>query len=127
MSTYSTINVENDDMDHKTFRSHLNFEVLARLFFDIVEERYPAAEKITQLVGRIVNPIALNPLDGVLIQIAVLNVMRDMIKEVSPAQLYRSLQHRDDVYMAIIEALEDLEDELEELEEKLAEEEEEAE
>ncbi len=50
-----------------------------------------------------------------------------MIKEVSPAQLYRSLQHRDDVYMAVIEVLEDLEDELEEIEEKTAEEEEAAE
>lgn len=112
-------------MDRKTFRSHLNFEVLSKLFFDMAEERYPAAEKMKQLVGKIVNPIAVNPLESVHIQIAVLNTMRDMVKEVAPAQLYRSLQHRDDLYMAIIEALEDLEDELEELEEKFASEEEE--
>ena len=61
------------------------------------------------------------------VQIGVLNAMRDTVKEVSPTQLYRSLQHRDDLYLAIIEALEDLEDDLEELEEKLAEEEEETE
>lgn len=110
-------------MDRRTFRSHVNFEVLASLFFNIAEERYPSAEKMKQLVGRIVNPFAPNPLEGVHIQIAVLNVIRDMVKEVAPAQLYRSLQHRDDVYMAIIEALEDLEDELEELEEQVEEEE----
>ncbi len=34
-------------------------------------------------------------------------------------QIYRSVQHRDELYMMIIEALEDLEDELEELEEQL--------
>ena len=112
-------------MDRKTFRSHLNFEVLAKLFFEIAEERYPSSEKMKQLVSRLVTPLAINPLEGVYIQIAVLNVMRDMVKEVSPTQLYRSLQHRDDLYLAIIEALEDLEDELEEMEEKLAEEEEE--
>lgn len=110
-------------MDRKTFRSHLNFEILSKLFFDMAEERYPSAEKMKQLVSRLVSPLAKNPLEGVYVQIAVLNVMRDMVKEVSPSQLYRSIQHRDDLYLAIIEALEDLEDDLEELEEKLAQEE----
>lgn len=110
-------------MDRNTFRSHLNFEILAKLFFDMAEERYPSAEKMKQLVSNLVNPLAKDPHEGVYVQIAVLNVMRDMIKEVSPTQLYRSLQHRDDLYLAIIEGLEDLEDELEELEEKLAQEE----
>ncbi len=115
-------------MDRKTFRSHLNFEILAKLFFDIAEERYPSSEKIKQLVSRLVNPLVQDPIENIYIQIAVLNVMRDMVKEVSPSRLYRSMQHRDDVYMAIIEALEDLEDALEELEEQqMLEEEEEAE
>lgn len=114
-------------MDRKTFRSRLHFEVLAKLFFDIAEERYPSAEKMKQVVSKLVSPLAKNNLENVYIQIAVLSVMRNMVKEVSPTQLYRSLQHRDDLYLAIIEALEDLEDELEELEEKIAEEEEEAE
>jgi type III secretion protein W len=109
-------------MDRKTFRSHVNFEVLAKLFFDLAEERYPSAEKIKQLVSRLVNPIAENSLEGVYIKISVLNTMRDMVKEVSPSQLYRSMQHRDDLYLGIIEALEDLEDELEEIEEQSEEE-----
>jgi type III secretion protein W len=112
-------------VDRKTFRSHLNFEVLAKLFFDLAEERYPSAEKMKQLVSSLVNPLASDPLENMHIKIAILSVMRDMVKEVSPTQLYRSLQHRDDLYLAIIEGLEDLEDELEELEEKDAEEEEE--
>jgi len=107
-------------MDRKTFRSYLNFEVLAKLFFDIAEERYPSSEKMKQLVSKLVSPLAKDPLENVHIQIAVLNAMRDMVKQVSPAKLYRSLQHRDDLYLAIIEALEDLEDECEDLEEKLA-------
>lgn len=111
-------------MDRKTFRSHLNFEILAKLFFDIAEERYPSAEKIKQLVSHLVDPLAIDPIESIYVQIAVLNVMRDMVKEVSPTQLYRSIQHRDDLYMAIIEALEDLEDTIEELEEKSVEDEE---
>lgn len=114
-------------MDQKTFRTHFNFEVLAKLFFDIAEERYPTAEKMKQLASNLVNSLVTDPLEKVDVNILILNAMRDMIKEVSPTQLYRSLQHRDDVFMAIIEALEDLEDELEEIEEKLAEEEETAE
>jgi hypothetical protein len=110
-------------MDHKTFRSRLSFEVLAKLFFDLAEERYPSGEKIKQLASNLVSPLATDPLEITHLQIAVLNVMRDMIKEVSPSQLYRSLQHRDDLYLAIIEALEDLEDTVEELEDKIHEEE----
>ena len=104
-------------MDRKTFRSHFNFEVMAKLFFDMAEERYPSAEKMKQLTGQLMAPLNLSELEAVYIKIAVLNAKRDMVKEVSPGQLYRSLQHRDDLYTAIIEALEDLEDELEEIEE----------
>lgn len=112
-------------MDRKTFRSHFNFEILAKLFFDIAEERYPSADKMRQYVSKLIHPLPLSPLESFYIQIGVLNIMRDMVREVAPAQLYRSIQHRDDLYLAIIEALEDLEDELEELEDKLEEEEEE--
>lgn len=111
-------------MDRKTFRAYLNFEVLSKLFFDMAEERYPSSEKMKQLTSRLVDPLAQDPLEKVYVKIAVLNAMRDMVKEVSPTQLYRSMQHRDDLYLAIIEGLEDLEDDLEELEEGMNEEEE---
>ncbi len=110
-------------MDRKTFRTHVNFEVLTKLFFDIAEERYPSGEKIKQLASDIINPLVKDPLENIHLQIAVVNAMRDMVREVSPSQLYKSIQHRDDLYLAIIEALEDLEDELEEAEEKHREEE----
>lgn len=113
-------------MDRRSFQSHLNFEALGKLFFDLAEERYPSSDKIQQTVSRLVDPLTKDPYEKVHIKIAVLNMMRDMVKEVSPGQLFRSLQHRDDLFSAIIEALEDLEDELDEIEEKLAEEEEEA-
>jgi RNA processing factor Prp31 len=105
-------------MDRKTLHSQLNFETLAKLFFDLTDERYPSAEKIKQLASRLVSSLTTNPLELLHLQIAVLGVMRNMIREVSPGQLYRSLQHRDELYVAIIEALEDLEDELQDLEEK---------
>lgn len=111
-------------MDRRTFRSKFNFEVIAKLFFDIAEERYASAEKIKQLVGQIANPTTKDPLELAYIKIAVLNAIRDMVKEVAPGQLYRSIQHRDDLFAAIIEALEDYEDELEDLELELEEEEE---
>ena len=112
-------------MDRKLFRSRLDFEVLAKLFFDITEERYPSAEKNKQLTAQVIKNVTTDEHENIHTQIAVLNAIRDMIKEVSPTQLYRSLQHRDDVYLSVIEALEDLEDELEELEDKMAEDEEE--
>ncbi len=114
-------------MDRKTLRSHINFEVLSKFFFDLAEERYPSAEKIKQMASRLSQSLSADSLEVIHLNISILSVMRNMVKEVAPIQLYRSMQHRDDLYLAIIEALEDLEDELEELEEKLAEEEEEAE
>ncbi len=111
-------------MDRKTVRSHLTFERLAKLFFDLAEERYPSAEKIKQIVSSLIAPLAKEgSLENVHLKIAALNVMRNMIREVSPGQLYRSLQHRDELYAALIEALEDLEDELDDLYEKTEEEE----
>lgn len=109
-------------MDRKKLRHYLNFEILAKFFFDLAEERYPSAEKVKQMAARLVDPMQPNEIEGIYIKIALLNAMRDMIKEVAPSQLYRSFQHRDDLYLAIIEASEDFEDDLEELEEEAEEE-----
>lgn len=105
-------------MDRKTFKSHLNFEVVSELFFDLAEERYPSSEKIKQYASKIIDPLTVDPIEKTTFKISLLNVIRNMIKEVSPGQLYRSMQHRDDFYLAVIEALEDLEEELEELEDE---------
>ena len=97
---------------------------MAKLFLDISAERYPTADKMNQLVSRLVDPIVNDRLDELYIKIAILNAIRAMVKEVSPGKLYRSLQHRDDVYSGVIEASEELEEELQEVEEGLEEEEE---
>lgn len=113
-------------MKREVFRAHINYESIAKLFFDAIEERYPSAEKMNQLVSRIVDPISTDPIENVFTKIAILSGIRNMVKAVAPL-LYRSIQHRDDFYLAVIEALEDLEDELEDLEEKQAKDEEEQE
>jgi type III secretion protein W len=112
-------------MDKKTFRLHFNYEVMAKLFLDISAERYPTADKIKQIVSRLVDPIVSDKLDELYIKIAILNAIRAMVKEVSPGKLYRSIQHRDDVFNGVIEALDELEEELQELEEQLEEDEDE--
>lgn len=57
-------------------------------------------------------------LEVVTTEIIILSQLRDTVRAISP-RFYRSIQHRDEVYMAIIEALEDLEDELEEIEDAM--------
>jgi type III secretion protein W len=58
----------------------------------------------------------MDPIEAIKVKIAVLSQMRDAIKQVAPNYVFRSIQHRDEVYAAIIEASEELEDELQDLE-----------
>ena len=109
-------------MDYKTIRTHINYKTLSKLFFDLAQERYPTPEKIKQHVTKLVEFISRDPIEKVHLKISVLSMMRNMVKEVSPSQLYRSIQHRDELYSGIIGALEDFEDVLEELTEQLEEE-----
>lgn len=104
-------------MNRETFKNLLNFEVITKLFFDLSKERYPASDKILQLASRIVDPLSTDSFERIYVKISLLNAIRNMVKEVSPTRIYRSMQHRDDLLAAIIDALEILEDELEELEE----------
>jgi hypothetical protein len=110
-------------MERKNLRKGFHTEVLAKLFFELTEERYPSSEKVNLMVARLINPLTSDPLENVHMKISILNAVRNMVKEVSPTKLYRSLQHRDDLYLAIIEASEDAEDILEEIEENLLQEE----
>lgn len=89
--------------------SQLSFESMAKAFMQIAAERYPNAQKILQGTGR------LGIDKWIMAKIIVLSQLRDAIREVAMNMIYKSLQHRDELYMAIIEALEDLEEELEEL------------
>lgn len=110
-------------MNKDTFKNQLGFETIAGLFFDLSEERYPAPDKILQLTSRIVDPLTNDLYERINIKISLLSAIRNMVREVSPTRLYRTMQHRDDLLAAVLDALENLEDELEELEEGIADEE----
>lgn len=104
-------------MDKETFKKNLSMEKITHLFFNTAEERYPASEKILQLTSRLVDPMTQDIYERLNIKISLLGGIRNMIKEVSPARIYRNLQHREDLLAAVIDALENLEDELEDFEE----------
>jgi type III secretion protein W len=52
--------------------------------------------------------------DEINAKIILLSQFRDAVRQVSAGKVYRSIQHRDELYSAILDALESLEDELEE-------------
>lgn len=85
---------------------NLNFESLTNAFMSIVGERYPSSDKVLQLLPGL-------GCDTVETKIVAITQFRNAVREVSP-RIYRSTAHRDEVYMAIIEAAEELEDQLEE-------------
>lgn len=99
------------DKYHLFMPSKINFELLAQLFMQIVEDRYPSSVKIIKLAK------ALEIDDELLAQIILFSQYRDAVRQVAP-KLYRSLQHRNDILSAYIEALEELEDLLEEEDEE---------
>ena len=89
----------------------LSFELMSKQFMKLVSERYPSSEKILKQMDKY------GVEKWIIGKIIVLSQMRDGIREVAMNQIYKSLQHRDELQNAIIEALEDLEDEWEEYEE----------
>ncbi len=89
----------------------LTFEMLAKAFVQFLKERYPSMDKILALAAK------LDISEEVLAQIIIFTQMRDAIRGVAP-KLFRSEQHRQDVLMSFLEALEELEEELEEEEEE---------
>lgn len=91
----------------------LNFETMAKAFMALAADRYPSPGKVKDTA------VKLGIEKWIQAKIIALSQLRDAVREVAVNQIYRSVQHRDELYMTIIEALEDLEDELEELEEQL--------
>lgn len=109
------------DKEGMEMPNQLSFESISKQFMALAGDRYPSAAKVLQLA------IKLGIEKWLIAKIIVFSQFRDAIREVAAGQIYKSIQHRDELYMAIIEALEDLEDELEEVAEKEEEEEEEGE
>ena len=89
--------------------SQVSFENIAKLFMELCAERHPSGSKALQLPGK------LGLENWVFAKIIVLSQMRDAVREVALNQIYKSIQHRDDLYLAILEALEDLEDQVDDL------------
>ncbi len=99
--------------------SQLNHREFTKQFIDFVEERYPSSERTIRMLSEFgVDAMPLNPTAKLKIKIAILSMFRDAIREVDPDRIFQSIQHRDEIYDAFIEALEELEEELEELEEE---------
>lgn len=87
----------------------LTFELLSKQFVTLLQERYPSQDKVLQTAGK------LGIDKWILAKIIIFSQLRDAIREVALNQLYRSVDHRNELYNAIIEALENLEEELDEL------------
>lgn len=90
----------------------LTFEAMAKAFMNLAAERYPTADKVKSQAR------TLDIEDWILAKIIAFSQFRDSVRELAMSQIYRNLQHRDELFLAIIEALEDLEEELEEQEEE---------
>lgn len=89
-----------------TLSGGLSFELLAKQFIRLVEERYPSVMKLLKQAEK------LGLLED-LEKIIILMQYRDAIRGLSP-RLYKSLRHRQDVLHVILETLEELEERLEE-------------
>lgn len=89
----------------------ITFELLAQLFVGFLRERYPSIEKLLQLAMK------LGISGDLMAQVILFTQMRDAVRGVAP-RLYRSPQHRHDVLMAFLEALEEIEEGIEKQEEE---------
>lgn len=86
----------------------LNFESMAKAFMSLAGERYPSADKVHQKASTL--GLETSNVPG---KIITFSQFRDAVREVALGKVYKTVQHRDDLYLAILEALEDLEDEME--------------
>ncbi|QLH35480.1 MAG: hypothetical protein HWD61_04455 [Parachlamydiaceae bacterium] len=84
-----------------------NAHDIARQFMHLAAERFLSSERIIQSAGK----AGAQTLED---KIALISQMRDAIRQVSLLHIFRSVQHRDEMFSAILEALSDLEDQLEE-------------
>lgn len=93
-----------------SYPEDISFELLAKRFMDLLKERYVSPERLFQQARK------LGISDDLIAQIILFTQMRDGVRGVA-TRLYRNDQHRQEVLQAIIEALEELEDQLIEEEE----------
>lgn len=87
----------------KKFNAH----DVSRQFMSLAAERFLSPERVIQAA---IKAGAQTVED----KIVVISQMRDAIRQVSLLHIFRSVQHRDEMFSVILEALSDLEDQLEE-------------
>lgn len=80
---------------------------IARQFMYLAMERFLSADRVIQAATK----AGAKTLEE---KIIILSQMRDAVRQVSLRHIFRSVQHRDEMFGAILEALNDLEDQLEE-------------
>lgn len=85
----------------------LNFELLAKYFIKLVQERYPSADKALLLA------LDMGIAAEIEAQLIIYVQLRDAVRQVAP-RLYRNDKHRQDVLMMYINALEELDERIEE-------------
>lgn len=80
-------------------------QAMGESFIQLTAERYPNADRVLKSAAQLGFRKAKD-------QILILSAFRDEIRRCAPL-FFRSTQHRDDLYKAIIEALERLEEQVE--------------
>jgi type III secretion protein W len=86
----------------------ITFQTMTKQFMALAAERSPSALKVLQHAAKLgVEKILFG-------KIITISQFRDGVREVSVEKIYGSIKARDELFLAIIEALEDLEDEQQE-------------
>lgn len=98
------------DAEDLTLPSSITFETLAKVLMTFLKERYPSTDKVRRLA------MQLGISHELAAQIIVFSMYRDALRNISP-RLFKNERHRQDIMMAILELLADLEDEIDEEEE----------
>jgi type III secretion protein W len=86
----------------------VNYEAITKQFVKLLTERYPNADKVLRLIEQL-------GIDKIIEKIIIISQERDAIPNTSVHHFFRSVQHRDEVTKAVLDALEQLEEELEAL------------
>lgn len=102
----------------RDFPQDITSEFLHRQFMILAKDRYPSADKVLQSINIIAGRADLrDPIKLVKFKILLITAFRNAVRQVATDKVFTSIQHRDDLFKAIIEAAEGLEEELVELEE----------
>jgi type III secretion protein W len=110
---YARMNLIKSSLERENLQlpKNMTFELLSKIFTKYIQEKYPSPDKVLRL------PADLGIEDELIAQIIILTQYKDAIRGVAP-KLFRSTKHRQDLLMALIETLSELDDMLEEEEEE---------